>query len=609
MATNIRYIDYNRGLDSNNGWTPSTPWKTLSMMSNFDPGNSGDGGIYLASDSVWTLDQTLASSGYQVQTRFNGLSGHQSFIMPYVPSGGDTGTMPTITKRMIPVPADWTWDSTLNYGVAKGWYLQFAYAASHWDVLVEVNGVIVETTNQDTTNNTGLGYINGVQNGVNAGNYVNGMTYDTLRFNFDWSGANVNGATGARLYLSGLGLHTSGAGNDPSSVYGPGAIKVAFGQFWSFYDSLNYTTISGIRCAGGGGLLIYQGTADTIRQGFEMTGCTSYDTVCPVRINSGTGSVATTKWTVDIHDNRFDRLTGPAFLGYGIGVSGYYRNNIMTNGNLASSMGGGVYCQLKPSTVDGTATPFRVEKNVADTWKNGAGNNTWDGGCYYADIQDEGTIFSHNVAQNSYVAYQCGSGKRSEWYGNLSINCEYAGLFNNAPSVDAQDYVFAHNLHIAAPRGTFKHGEAANNHLYTFVVYQSGTAANMVGGKIMNNVFINNPAQPAEVPVLAWSDVQWSAGKVRVQNNAFIGYGDRLVVSEFNVTNRTSSVTSIVTTQAAVKFVDANYRISAGSSLFAAGSRMTDVAVLNARDGTRYYDPPSIGPHEPPRKSDWFSSF
>lgn len=607
MATNIRYIDFNRGDDGNNGWTPSTPWKNLSQMANFDPGNSGDGGIYLASDSIWTLDQTLAASGNQVQTRFNGIAGHPAFIMPYVPTGGDAGSMPTITKRMIPVAADWSWDATDNFGYPKGWYLQFAYAASQWDVLVEVNGVIVETTNQDTTNSTGLGYINGVQNGANAGNYVNGMTYDTLRFNFDWGGASVGGSTGARLYLSGLGLHTPGAGNDPSSVYGPGSIKIAFGQFLSFYDSLNYTTISGIKVEGGGGLLIYQGTADTIRQGFEMYDCESYYTVCPVRINSGLGSVATTKWEMDIHDNHFERLTGPAFLGYGIGVAGYFRNNTMINGNLASSMGGGVYAQFKPSTVGGAAEPFRVQNNIADTWKNGAGNNTWDGGCYYADIQDEGTIFSHNTAKNSYVAYQCGSGKRSEWYGNTSINCEYAGLFNNAVSVDYQDYIFAHNLHIAAARGTYPHGEAAYVHPYTFTSYTSGNEAHLVGGKVINNVFVNHPAQPNEVPLNLYTSAQWTAGKVRVENNAFIGYGSRLVVCDFNVTNKTSSVTSVVTTQSAAKFVDENYRISASSSLFAAGARMTNVAVIDDRDGTRYYDPPSIGPHEPRRKSDWFA--
>ena len=600
----IRYIDFNRGSDAADGSSPVLAWKNLSMMDNFLPGAGG--GIYLACDSVWEIAQSRASSGSQSQTRFNGVSGNPAFITSYVPAGADASLLPTITRRMIPVPGDWTWDATDNFGSPRGWYIQFGYAQSQWDCFVEVNGVFAETTNQDTTSNKGFGYINGTMTGANTGLLVNGMTLDTLRFNFDTGGLSVNGSTNSRIYLSGLGLRTSGAGNDPSSVLGPGAIKIAFGQMWGFWDSLNYTKISNIKALNGSGLVLYQGTPDTVRQGFEMTGCETYNTCCPVYINSGTGSVATTKWDIDVHDNYFEKLTGPAFRAYGIGVTGFFRKNTMTNGNLASSMGGGVYIQLKPSTVGGVRVPFRVEDNVADKWKNGAGNNTWDGGCYYADIGDQGTIFSRNIAKNSYVAFQCGSGHRSEWYANKSINCEYFGLFNNAAAVDTQDYIFAHNLHVAAARGTFTHGEAANVHPYSFAVYIAGSAANFVGGKIVNNVFINNQAQPNEVPLMAWQDTQWQAGKITVQNNAFIGYGSRMVVSDFNVIDKTS-ISACVNTTASAARQDAANRIDAGSSLFAAGKNMTEIAVLDDFDGVRYYSPPSIGPHEVRRKSDWFA--
>ena len=603
----IRYIDFNRGSDTSDGSTPALAWKNLVMMSNFQP--SAGGVIYLASDSTWDVQQTLTISGSQSQTRFNGTENSRAFITSYVPSGGDGSLMPTVSRKLIPTASDWLWDSTLDYGVARGWYLQFAYGASQWDILVEVNGKIVETTNQDTTNNTGLGHINGTQTGAHIGQYVNGMSYDTLRFNFDYAGGTVAGATGARLYLSGLGLHSSSVGLDPSSVYGPNAIKVAFGPIWSFWDSLNYTTISGLRITGGSGLMLYQGTADTVRKGFELTGCKSYDTTCPIRINSGTGSVSATQWDMDIHHNEFERLTGPAFIAYGIGVTGYFRNNSMTNGNLASSMGGGVYMQLKPSMVGSTRTPFKVESNLADTWKNGAGNNTWDGGCYYADIQDEGTIFRGNTAKNSFVAFQCGSGSRSEWYSNKSINCEYAGLFNNALSMDRQDYVFAHNLHIAAMRGTFTHGESATVHPYSFAVYSSGSASNFVGGKFINNVFINHPAQPNEIPLLAWADSQWQSGKVGVSNNVFIGYNNsRLVVSDFNTVDKTIASNSVVTTSE-LTALSGNYVPSCGSILSGLGKNIDDIAILNDFSGVRFCEPPSAGPHEVARKRDWLANY
>lgn len=576
------------------------------MMDNFLPGAGG--GIYLASDSVWEVNQTLAASGSQSQTRFNGTEPSPAFISSYVPAGGDASASPTITKRMIPVPANWTWDTTLNFGTPRGWYLQFAYGSSQWDVWLEINGVLVETMNQDTTNNTGLGFINGTQNGPEAGMMVNGMTLDTLRFNFDYGGGNVGGATGARLYVSGLGLRTPGAGNDPSSVYGPGAIKLAFGQYWSFWDSLNYTTISGIRVANGGGLMLYQATPDTVRQGFELKECSSYNTACPIRINSGTGSVANTRWQMDIHDNTFDRMTGPAFLGYGFGVTGHFRRNKLTNGNLASSMGGGVYAQFKPSTQGGTRTPFRVEDNFASNWKNGAGNNTWDGGCYYADLQDEGTIFSRNTAKDSYVAIQCGSGSRSEWYANKAINCEYFGLVNNAVVVATSDYIFAHNLYIAAARGTFPHGHTADVHEYCFASYHAGDNNALVGCKVFNNVFVAHPNDASRVPVNAYTDAHWGTGKVSVSNNAFIGYSPRTVVTNFNTIDKSALSASVTTTATEAKLTP-DYKIGANSSLMSAGKNMDAVSIFNDFSGVRYNEPPAIGPHEAPRKADWFAPF
>lgn len=605
MTTNIRYIDFNRGNDANNGWTPQTPWKNLAMMANFDPGNSGGGGIFLACDSTWIVDQTLASSGSQTQSRFNGVAGNPAFITSYVPAGADATKKPTITRRLIPTPSDWRWDSTDNFGTPKGWYIQLAYMQSSWDILVEVNGAIAETTNQETPSNKGNGCINGQMSGVHTGTLVNGMTLDTLRFNFDISGANVAGSTNARVYLSGLGLRSPGVGNDPSSVVGAGKIVIAFGQMWAFYDSLNYVKISNIRAENGSGLVLYQGTADTVRQGFEMTGCETHNTCCPIRINSGTGSVATTKWSVDIYDNTFDTLTGPALLAYGIGVAGFYRRNTLTNGNLASSMGGGVYCQVKPSTVGGTRDPFRVEYNIADRWRNGAGNNAWDGGCYYADIQDGGTIWSHNIAKNSFVAYQCGSGSRSEWYGNISINCEYCGLFNSAVSPnDYQNYVFAHNLHIAAPRGTFSHGEDATVHPYTFTSYMPGDAAHFVGCRVQNNIFVNNPAQPNEVPLNLYRAAEWNSGNINADGNVFVGYGSRLVACDFNTVDKTASVKT--TSAMDVKFSDSNYRIRPDSPAAGAGVPFASIAMLDDFDGRRYYDKPTAGPYEVQRYGQHF---
>lgn len=601
----VKYVDANRGSDSNSGDSVAQAYRTLAMINNFLPGAGG--GVYLAADSIWEVNPTTAASNGSAQTRFNGSAGNPAFIAPYYPAG-NVSTKPTIRYRMIPVAADWTWDATDNLGEPKGWYIQLNWLVNSWDAWVKVNGAFIGTMNQDTTNNTGLGYINGTQNGPNAGNYVNGMTRDTFRFNLDFGGANVAGNTNTRLYLSGLGLHTSGAGNDPTSVLGPGSIQIGWRPFFSFYNSLSHVLIDGIRCEYGSGLLLMQADADQIIPGLEVRNCESYDTSHLLRINCGTGDVATSKWTIDVHDNTMDLLSGPALMAYGVGVAGYLRNNTFTRGNRSSSMGGGAYIQCKPSTYGGVRDPFVVSGNVADDWVNGAGNNGFDGGCYYIDVQDEGSIIRGNIAKNSYVAYQCGSGSRCEWFGNISLNCEKMGMFNNALSVQAQDYTIANNLHIGAARGTFSHGQDADTHQYALTVYQSGTASNLVSGKIINNVLINAASDPTRIAIDAYDATQWASGKLHIANNLCIGFNARQVVSDFNVTDRTSQASPLTATLDQCGFQNytgLDFRIGTDSALWRAGVDSHRGGAVDPA-GRTYYSPPSVGPYEVPRPADYF---
>ena len=95
--------------------------------------------------------------------------------------------------------------------------------------------------------------------------------------------------------------------------------------------------------------------------------------------------------------------TGPSFTAYGAGIVGHYRDNEFNDGNLASSMGGGVYMQVKSSLQGGSRAPFKVLRNIARRWKNGAGNNEFDGSCYYVDLHDDGTILEANRAYDSFA--------------------------------------------------------------------------------------------------------------------------------------------------------------------------------------------------------------
>lgn len=606
----IAYIDANRGNDTTGDGTIGKPFRTLARVANWNAG--ANGGLLLARDSVFDIAITTTSNGQVgLTSQFNGAAGSRCFIGVYDPPGvGSLTSKPTIRRRMFPAPADWQWDATVSHGAPRGWYIQFSFAAAFWDARVKVAGVYAETTNQNTTSNTGLGYINGTQNGAFAGQFVNGMTADTLRFNFDYSGQSVGGQTGARLYLSGAGLRTPGAGNDPSSVVGPGQIEIAFGWAFSLYDGGSHCLIEDIRIESGGGLLLFQGTPDTVKGGLELRNCESFDTSIPIRLNNGTGTQAATVWPFDIHDNRWQVLTGPSFTAFGAGITGQYRNNLFEDGNLASSMGGGVYMQVKQSLFGGGRVPFIVRGNTARRWRNGAGNNEFDGCCYYIDLNDDGTVLVGNLAEDSFAGFQIGSGRRAEVQGNVALGVEQGVMMNNAPAVDVNDYRVYNNTFVFAARGTHTHGETAEVHRYRMPLYQVGTSANLVQIRSANNVLVNHPSDPAERPMLLGKEADWAAGKVSSVNDVFVGFGSRLLDSEFGANDRTGSLVGALTLQdaSACGFADAargDLRLTLGSVLSRSGVDVVRT-VNDGQGGRDYQSPPSRGAWEQPTRPTYF---
>lgn len=612
----VCYIDSNRGNDATGDGSIGKPYKTLQKATGWNAGAGG--GILLARDSFFDFAQTLASSNAMtLTTNFNGVEGNRAFIDAYDPPGvGALTSKPTIRARMLPTPSDWLWDSTIqgNDGQPRGWYLQFGRNASFCDARVKVAGRYAETMNQDTTNATGLGYINGGQNGNNPGGFVNGMTLDSLRFNLDFGGGNVAGSTNTRLYLSGLGLRTPGAGNDPSSVVGPGQIEVSFGHAISLFDGGSYTSIKNLRVIQGAGLLVFQGTPDTVKRGFELAYCELDDTNNGIRINAGVATAANTRWEMDIHHITSRYTTGPVFYAYGAGITGTYRDSLMEDGNLATSLGGSCYMQINPTTQGGSRDPFVVKSNVARRWRNGAGNCEFDGGCYYADLNDNGTIFLANEAHDSFVAFQCGSGKRSEWYSNKAINCEAFVMLNN-PNIAgnrANDYRVENNLFVAAPQDTFPRGDVARVHNYHAPMYQVGPTTELVQIRFRNNVMVSTPNYSGQAAILLGVSQNWTDGKVSAENNLFIGYGARLVDADYSSTNKTASAVGTLSPATVTGWVNAaanDYRLTRSSGLIGAGVEVQRPKEMRDAAGQTFQSPPAVGPHEVTHWPDYFGRY
>lgn len=600
----VKYIDFNRGNDLSSGDSPGAAWKNLSKGFNFNAGAGG--GLYLASDSIWEINPTRAAHNGLTQTQFSGSLASPSFITSFDPVSNTTGQKPTIRYRMFPTSSDWTWDSTDNWGYPKGWYIQLDWNNLGNDVLVMVGNQYAVTTNQRSTANRGYGSINGDYEGSYQGTFVNGMTRNTLRFNMDVGGANVGGKTTARLYLSGAGLLTPGVGNDPSSVFGPGQIMIGFRPYIYFYDSSNYIEVSNIRCESGGGLLAIDGSANRVSSGFVAHSNSFEQVQVPFMVLQSSGAAATTRVDLDIRDNTGSNIAGSAFTAFRYGITGKFRRNSFVNGNLCSAMGGGVYVQITSSTYNGSPEHFVVENNTFDAWKNGTGNNSFDGSCYYIDLQDIGTIVRNNVAKNSYVAFQCGNGDLSTWTGNTSINCEKFGMWNNAADwLQTSNYNIQHNLHIGAPLGTFPHGQDTEASPSALVVTHNGDAANLVAVNIQNNCIIMAPGDSRNAANILTSAL-WAGSKVNVKNNAFICDSPVKVTCDVGAVDKTTQAQTVITTQAACRLqgdATGNYRIDPNSSLWAAGINLN--RVNTDAYGTHYYSPPSIGPHEPVRRTSY----
>lgn len=602
----VAYIDSNRGNDTTGNGTLNNPYRTLQKVIGWNA--SAGGGILLARDSFFDFAQTpAASNALTLTTAFNGVQGNRAFIDAYDPPGqGSLTSKPTIRARFLPTPADWLWDSTIqgNDGQPRGWYLQYGRNASFCDARVKVAGQIAVTMNQDTTNAAGLGYINGGQMGNNPGGFVNGMSLNSLRFNLDYGGGNVAGSTFTRLYLSGLGLRTPGAGNDPSSVVGPGQIEVSFGTVMSLFDAGEYVSVKNLRVIQGAGLMVFQGTPDTVKRGFELSYCEFDDVNNPIRINAGVATAASTRWELDIHHITSRYTTGPVFYAFGAGITGTYRDSVMEDGNLASSLGGSCYMQINPTTQGGSRDPFVVKNNTARRWKNGAGNCEFDGGCFYSDLNDNGTVFVGNTALDSYVAFQCGCGERSDWYGNRALDCEVFAMFNN-PNIAGKrysDYRFSNNLFRAAPRGTYPHGDVADVHRYHAPMYHIGPTAELVQIRFRNNVMINHPANTDEQAALLLGVSQnWTDGKVSAENNLFIGYTARLVDADYGSTNKTASAVGTLSPSTVTGWVNAaasDYRLTKASGLAGAGLEFLRPKEMRDLTGQTYQSPPAVGPHE-----------
>lgn len=567
MPVATYYIDANRGSDTNDGLSKASAFKSLSKVNGLTlgPGSA----ILLASDSTFLVEHSSSVSGKVDFSNFNGSSVSRNYIGAY-DFAGATGTKPTITHRMVPQSSDWAWD-----GTKSAWYIQLSISTFLTrDCWVKVAGQWAETTNQDAED-------------INATH--NGMTTSRLRFNAD--------TVQNRFYLAWGGANS---GTNPSVYFGAGQIVLGLGSIFGAWNGLQQTTIDGLQCVGGGGLLyLYAGGAGLLHRGLEIKNCVAQDTNSMLTFGTYSLDAASSLLEIQYHDNIGIDNAGWCFSTYGNSLNGDVYNNKFYGSNRCHALGGSVYVQNKQN--DALGTRLRVRHNFATNVRNGTGNCSFDGCGFYADNYDDGTLFYGNVVTDCFKAYQTNNGRRSTFVGNVAYNCDTFITATDASQNNASDYLIANNLIYQATGNTRPHGNTATS-LQPIGAWRDGSS--MVAAKIVNNIIIGSGDFSKTRPgIYAYNDADWSAGKVTVANNHVSGCSSSLVSSASS--DKTSVASCITAVPSFTASGDADFRPAQGSSALSSG---VDAFFRSATDqyNKPFQSPPSIGPIERITKDSWF---
>ncbi len=485
-----RYVDSNRGNDSNDGLTKQTAYRSLSKLNgiNFNAGSQ----ILLANDSFFEINPTLTASNRIALDSCIGAAGNRNIITGYDYSGV-TGTKPVIRYRFLPQSVDWTWDAS-----NQAWYVQFTQGAIDFDMMVAIGGVMIPSTFQG---NGGLG----------ISNFINGVNANTLRSFVD--------TAARRVYLAYQGIRSTVTPNQHFQQ------EIVFGCSSAIVTSflMPYTTIDGIECYGGGRLLTIGGSdSGLIADEFELKNCTVENCTGLVSCNTN-GIGASGRFGIDIHHNWLVNSYGSGIKCAGQSYAGYVRDNYHSRGGLGDCTGGGEYIQC---TVASGYT-FELNDAVMDRMTNGAGTCTFDGCGIYLELGSNNVVVNRAKVTNSFKAFQLNSGRKSTLLSCVALNCDMFGTFTDADNVGTSDYLIANCTHVSTPDlVSFPRG---NQTTFNNAIGAYDTGAGITSAKLVNNLFIGYGRAAKNDGILWYNSIHWNASKCTVLNNVFSGWGTRLV--------------------------------------------------------------------------------
>jgi len=388
MAT--YYVDNNRGLDTNDGLTPATAWKTpnkLNAVASAPP----DTYFLFADDSVWTFD--LADSWRIVPpATWTGSQSRPVVLSTYTPAG-QTASRP-LFQRYIDIPENaWTysapnngWIYTAPAAVGNLCYVRIAdtWEASRIDIglpLASVDG---------RYHNSGNNFYLYAPSTTNPTAY-----YGKVRLGTDSPILTVSSARG---WVKVTGWEFSEAGT---------CIK-------GYSNNVNPT-----------GLIV-----DNIRASYVSNPIT------------GMGETAGTlrMFVRNCEISQFGSTGITAFTPDGLGFKQLeIHDNLIYDGVKTYSQGG-IYLQARSP-----GFKPQVFHNRLHTIHYGTRDKTSDGSAIYAETGSDNLDVYANTVWNCTVALQDNSGRTSRWHSNLVYGCHAAMSVTDEQNNGTMNHTFHNN--------------------------------------------------------------------------------------------------------------------------------------------------------------------
>jgi len=529
-----KYIDWNRGSDSNDGSTPALAWKNLTKID--DTAYAAGDAFLLASDSVWEYDiaTRIAPPNTWTGTRSNPV-----VIGRYAVESTST-SLPTIRWNRRLLTTDWTYDAGNNC-----WYYDAPFSIGDY-CMVRVVGTWLPSRTGAASGSAGLPLASV------DGRYHNG-----------------SGGTATRFYMY------APSGTNPTTYYGEVLLGITGTGLFTVSSARGFVKFQDLRFEEtGNGISGFSGTAADVGIIVHRIEGETVSTLVSGVVVGATGQLYVDIKELDITDWGSTAVWTYASAGAGFRQVDIARCRI--HDGMHNYSQGAIYHQVRT-----TGMRSQIYDNVFSGVRFGTRDKTADGCAIYCEIGSSDTDVYRNRVDDSYMAYQDNSGRANRWFSNIATGCKTFMKLSDETDVGAMDAEIFGNTAIvgASVSPEFGSGDTGTG-------IRCITDVNQTGVRINNNLFVNTGSLVGTAILTPSTTITTR----NFDNNAVTNY-TYVAKREFGPFT-TETVTGTVT---ADPLLTDSYKPRPGSPLLGAG---THLGYTRDIDRKQRPNPPAIGAYD-----------